>query len=74
MLEEIRDFIITRVAGKLLIFMGALGVVGNLYYDRIVTRAVEGGYVFGWAQVLAMVFFAIVMSVGYILNEFTKDL
>ena len=74
MLEEIRDFIITKIAGKLLIFMGVLGVLADLNYDNMVTRAVEGGYVFGWAQVLAMIFFVIVIFVGYILNKFTKDL
>ncbi len=73
MLERIRDFIITKVAGKLLVFMGYLGIIVNLFYDKMVTRA-AGGYVFGWSQVAAMVFFIIVLLVGYILDDYTKDL
>ena len=70
---QIRDFLITKLAGKLLMAMALLGIVVNVAYDHIVTRP-YGSATFGYMQMIAFVGFVFVGFVGYVLNDYMKDL
>ena len=73
MLDKIRDFVITKIAGKLLMITGLVGMMITVVYDRIVTRAVDA-YVLGYMQKLALTYCIILMIVGFILDDYMSDL
>jgi len=66
-----RDWLITRLAGKLLMAVAAVGVWMALRFDILAGRAVVE---FGVFQVGGVIFLLFCGFVGWVLNDFTKDL
>lgn len=68
---DFQEWLINRVAGKLLVVTGGIGIIGNIFYDKIVTRPfIE----YGFMQRLMFVYCCVLIFVGLVLWNFTKDI
>ena len=68
---DVKDFLLKRVAGKLLFLTGIIGVVLTLTYDTFLSQR---PFEFGIWQRVALGYFIFCAFVGYELDSFTKDL
>ena len=61
--DDVKEFIVEKVVGKLLMLMGAIGIMINLQHDMSL----------GSVQLPLMVFFVIVGLCGYISDRYWID-
>ena len=71
--NSFRDYLIRKVAGKLLMITGVIAMVFNLNYDKLVKRGVTA-MEFGPWQWAFFGYCIVLMFVGYTLDDFTRDI
>ena len=67
---NIKEFLIMRISGKFMMVKGVLGIYVVLFYDKFVDRAWDVG---PW-QIFALCICALEIVIGYIVDDFTKNI
>lgn len=67
------DNFLLQQAGKILMLTGILGIIFDVRYDMLVSRA-RDNYVFGPMQWIALGYCIFLIYVGYIFDDFTKEM